>query len=116
LARISPHRIELQVTDPEGRTVRLRTAVWVRHVLVLHPQMFSHRDEVRDAIADPDEIWQQWDGREEWLIYSKPTNAFPPCRWLRVPTRCEATGWYDVRSAYPTLEPVSEGKRIWKRK
>ena len=56
MARISKERTEWATTDPEGRSLLLRTDDWVNHIITLHPEMFGYQDEIRITIEQPDEI------------------------------------------------------------
>jgi hypothetical protein len=96
------------VATPLGFAVRCTQAYWQFIVSQKHPVLMGHEVEVRDTLADPDEIRRSRKDPHVFLFYrgSRP-------RWLcAVVRRVDGMGF--LVTAYPT-DAVKVGEVIWTR-
>lgn len=100
--------LAFEVSTPLGFTVRCTRTYWEFIVSEKHPVLTGRDEEVKQALADPDEVRRSRRGPHVLLFYR---GASP--RWLcAVIRREDGTGF--LITAYPT-DAIKAGEEIWTR-
>ncbi len=95
-----------EVMTPLGFTVRCSLSHWEFISSQKHPVLAGHVDEVREVLADPDEIRRSRKDPAVMLFYKGESP-----RWLcAVARRGDGTGF--LITAYPT-DAIKAGEMIW---
>jgi len=107
-------KAKFEVTDPEGRLVRLATSTWYGHIIIRHREMKQHYEKIKKTIAEPNVITED-PGRDYTLTYSN--NELTLSNFY-VHVAVQFDDKYekgDVRTSYITPH-LPKGKTIWIRK
>ncbi|WP_447972364.1 DUF4258 domain-containing protein [Nitrospira sp. Kam-Ns4a] len=100
--------ILFEVETPLGFVVRCTRAYWEFLVTHKHPVLHGREDEVRQALADPEEARRSRKDANVLLFYRGATP-----RWLcAVAKREDGTGF--LVTAYPT-DAIKIGEPVWKK-
>lgn len=100
--------LQFEVWTPLGFAVRCSEAYWQFIISEKHPVLAGREAEVKETLADPDEIRRSRKDSEVFLFYRG--NA---PRWLcAVVRRGDGTGF--LITAYPA-DAVKVGEAIWTR-
>lgn len=95
------------VATPLGFSVRVSRAEWTT-ILAKHPDLTQRVEDIKAALAAPDEVRQSRRDAAVLLFYRQEAAV---ARWVvAVAKRCEEAGV--LITAYRT-DAVKEGKRIW---
>jgi len=100
--------LALDVATPLGFTVRCTRAYWDQVILEKHPVLRGREEEVRQALADPDEVRQSRKDPAVLLFYR---GGAP--RWTCAVTKAEGGRGFLV-TAYPT-DAIKIGVTVWTR-
>ena len=100
--------ILFQVLTPLGFTVRCSRAYWDKVILQKHPVLRGREEDVRRALAEPDEVRRSSKDDAVLLFYR---GAKP--RWTCAVARHEGEDWFLV-TAYPT-DAIKIGVTVWTR-
>ena len=97
-----------EVKTPIGFTVRCTKVYWTFVVSEKHPTLAGHEGDVRETLADPDEVRRSRRDANVYLFYrgTKP-------RWLCAIVRREDGSGFLI-TAYPT-DIIKIGEVIWTR-
>jgi hypothetical protein len=98
----------IDVATPLGFTVRCTRAYWDHVILEKHPVLRGREGEVREALADPDEVRQSRKDPAVLLFYR---GGAP--RWMCAIAKAEGGRGFLV-TAYPT-DVIKIGVTIWTR-
>jgi hypothetical protein len=96
------------VRTPLGFIVRCTRAYWQFIVSEKHPVMDGRENEVKDVLADPDEIRESRKDDGVFLFYRGRSP-----RWLCAVTRREDGSGFLI-TAYPT-DAIKAGEVVWTR-
>ena len=97
----------LEVVTPLGFTVRVTKAYWEIISTLKHPVMQGHLEEVREALATPDEIRLSKSDGQVYLFY----KTRRPGRWVCAVSRRTGSDGFLI-TAYPT-DAIKEGEHLW---
>lgn len=97
----------LEVVTPLGFTVRVTKAYWEIISTLKHPVMQGHLEEVRGALATPDEIRLSKSDGQVYLFY----KTRRPGRWVCAVSRRTGSDGFLI-TAYPT-DAIKEGEHLW---
>jgi hypothetical protein len=101
--------IVFNVPTPIGFNVRTTRDHWKTITAIKHPSMKGQEVEVKNTLADPDEIRQSRRDSGVFLFY----RLQRPTRWIcAVVRRLNQEGF--LITAYLT-DSIKEGNRIWKK-
>lgn len=100
--------LAFEVATPLGFTVRCTRAHWEFIATQKHPSMSGREADVRQVLADPDEIRRSRKDPGVYLFYRADT-----LRWLCAVARRE-DGYGFVITAYPT-DAIKAGEVLWTR-
>jgi hypothetical protein len=95
------------IDTPLGFSVRTSREYW-RTVLTKHPEMVDRLDNVKDALANPDEVRRSRRDGSVLLFYRREMGR---PRWVVAVTK-RPNGEGFLITAYRT-DSVKEGERIW---
>ena len=98
-----------EVITPLGFTVRVTRAYWELIISIKHPVMSGHESDVKETLADPDEIRVSRGDPAVYLFYKSQRAS----RWFcAVAKRLDSKGF--LITTYPT-DSIKEGEHIWPR-
>ncbi|HVP68048.1 MAG TPA: hypothetical protein VMT17_12370 [Anaeromyxobacteraceae bacterium] len=100
--------LALDVETPLGFTVRCTRVYWERVILEKHPVLRGREADVREALANPDEVRQSRKDPSVLLFYR---GAVP--RWTCAVARTEGIRGFLI-TAYPT-DAIKIGVKVWTR-
>ncbi len=104
---VDDDEILFEVLTPLGFRVRVTKSVWELIITIKHPAMAGKEEDVKEALANPDEIRQSRSDEAVYLFY-KPERIG---RWVcAVTKRLDGDGF--LITAYPT-DAIKEGEVIW---
>jgi len=96
-----------EVITPLGFTVRLTRAYWELIVTMKHPIMSGHESDVKETLANPNEIRVSRSDPAVYLFYKSQQSG----RWFcAVAKRVDGKGF--LITTYPT-DSIKEGEHIW---
>ena len=96
-----------EVITPLGFTVRLTRAYWELIVTMKHPIMSGHESDVKETLANPNEIRVSRSDQAVYLFYKSQRSG----RWFfAVAKRVDGKGF--LITTYPT-DSIKEGEHIW---
>jgi hypothetical protein len=99
--------ILFEVMTPLGFQVRVTKAYWELIVTIKHPIMAGREEDVKMALAQPDEIRQSKSDEMVFLFYKEEREK----RWIcAVSKRTGSEGF--LITAYPT-DAIKEGVQVW---
>lgn len=97
-----------EVQTPLGFSVRCTRTYWNAVLLEKHPILRGREHEVRDALADPDQVRRSSKDLAVLLFYRGG-----PARWMCAVARRVRAGGFLV-TAYPT-DAIKIGETVWTR-
>jgi hypothetical protein len=103
-----PDDLIFDVQTPLGFRVRLSKQYWSFIISIKHPAMAGREDEVRSALAEPDEIRRSRLDSDVYLFYS----SIAARRWVCAVAKHHSEEDGFLITAYPT-DAINEGDRIW---
>ncbi|MFO7556096.1 MAG: hypothetical protein R6W88_12910 [Desulfobacterales bacterium] len=99
--------LAFEVITPLGFSVRVARAYWELIVSIKHPVMSGHESEVKETLANPNEIRVSRSDPAVYLFYKLQRTG----RWIcAVVKRLDGNGF--LITTYPT-ESIKEGEQIW---
>ena len=103
-----------EVKDPEGRIIRLASSTWNAHIIIRHPEMKHHYENIQKAITNPNVITENYE-RDYSLSYSNNELTLSNLYVNVVVGFDDKYKEGNIRTSY--LSPrLPKGKTIWIRK
>ena len=99
--------LAFEVITPLGFSVRVTRAYWELIVSIKHPVMSGHESDVKETLANPNEIRVSRSDPAVYLFYKLQRAG----RWIcAVVKRLDGNGF--LITTYPT-DSIKEGEQIW---
>ena len=98
-----------EILTPLNFTVRITQAYWDIITTIKHPIMLNCEAEVRETLAQPDEIRRSKSDRDVYLFYRARNHK----RWVCAVTR-RLNGDGFLITTYPT-DAIKEGEKLWQK-
>ena len=99
--------ILFEVMTPLGFQVRVTKAYWELIVTIKHPIMAGREEDVKKALAQPDEIRQSKSDEMVFLFYKEEREK----RWICAVSKQTGTEGFLI-TTYPT-DAIKEGVQVW---
>ena len=99
--------ILFEVMTPLGFQVRVTKAYWELIVTIKHPVMAGREEDVKKALAQPDEIRQSKSDEMVFLFYKEEREK----RWICAVSKQTGTEGFLI-TTYPT-DAIKEGVQVW---
>lgn len=99
--------ILFEVMTPLGFQVRVTKAYWELIVTIKHPVMAGREEDVKMALAQPDEIRQSKSDEMVFLFYKEEREK----RWICAVSRQTGSEGFLI-TTYPT-DAIKEGVQVW---
>jgi hypothetical protein len=99
--------ILFEVMTPLGFQVRVTKAYWELIVTIKHPVMAGREEDVKKALAQPDEIRQSKSDEMVFLFYKEEREK----RWICAVSRQTGSEGFLI-TTYPT-DAIKEGVQVW---
>jgi hypothetical protein len=99
--------ILFEVMTPLGFQVRVTKAYWELIVTIKHPVMAGREEDVKMALAQPDEIRQSKSDEMVFLFYKEERDK----RWICAVSKQTGSEGFLI-TTYPT-DAIKEGVQIW---
>ena len=96
-----------EVMTPLGFQVRVTKAYWELIVTIKHPVMAGREEDVKKALAQPDEIRQSKSDEMVFLFYKEEREK----RWICAVSKQTGTEGFLI-TTYPT-DAIKEGVQVW---
>ena len=96
-----------EVNTPLGFQVRVTKAYWKLITTIKHPVMAGREEDVKKALAQPDEIRQSKSDETVFLFYKAERQK----RWMCAVSKRNGKEGFLI-TAYPT-DAIKEGVEIW---
>jgi len=96
-----------EVMTPLGFQVRVTKAYWELIVTIKHPVMAGREEDVKKALAQPDEIRQSKSDEMVFLFYKEEREK----RWICAVSRQTGSEGFLI-TTYPT-DAIKEGVQVW---
>jgi hypothetical protein len=104
---LSMENLIFEVITPLGFSVRVTRAYWELIVSIKHPVMSGHETDVKETLANPNEIRVSRSDPAVYLFYKLQRTG----RWIcAVVKRLDGNGF--LITTYPT-DSIKEGEQIW---
>ena len=104
------------VADPQGNTIILTKECWANHICVVHTEMRSRLDNIRETIENPDYIYVSKSNEQTYLYFRAYADPTLKCQFILVAVHRRANqkrGF--VQSAYPVKSLSQGGLLVWKK-
>ena len=99
--------ILFEVMTPLGFQVRVTKAYWELIVTIKHPVMAGREEDVKMALAQPDEIRQSKSDEMVFLFYKEEREK----RWICAVSKQTGSEGFLI-TTYPT-DAIKEGVQVW---
>jgi hypothetical protein len=99
--------ILFEVMTPLGFQVRVTKAYWELIVTIKHPIMAGREEDVKMALAQPDEIRQSKSDEMVFLFYKEEREK----RWICAVSKQTGSEGFLI-TTYPT-DAIKEGVQVW---
>lgn len=99
--------ILFEVMTPLGFHVRVTKAYWELIVTIKHPVMAGREEDVKKALAQPDEIRQSKSDEMVFLFYKEEREK----RWICAVSKQTGSEGFLI-TTYPT-DAIKEGVQVW---
>ena len=99
--------ILFEVMTPLGFQVRVTKAYWELIVTIKHPVMAGREEDVKMALAQPDEIRQSKSDEMVFLFYKEEREK----RWICAVSKQTCSEGFLI-TTYPT-DAIKEGVQVW---
>ena len=99
--------ILFEVMTPLGFQVRVTKAYWELIVTIKHPIMAGREEDVKMALAQPDEIRQSKSEEMVFLFYKEEREK----RWICAVSKQTGSEGFLI-TTYPT-DAIKEGVQVW---
>lgn len=99
--------ILFEVMTPLGFQVRVTKAYWELIVTIKHPVMAGREEDVKMALAQPDEIRQSKSDEKVFLFYKEEREK----RWICAVSKQTGSEGFLI-TTYPT-DAIKEGVQVW---
>jgi hypothetical protein len=99
--------ILFEVMTPLGFQVRVTRAYWELIVTIKHPVMAGREEDVKMALAQPDEIRQSKSDEMVFLFYKEEREK----RWICAVSKQTGSEGFLI-TTYPT-DAIKEGVQVW---
>ena len=99
--------ILFEVMTPLGFQVRVTKAYWELIVTIKHPVMAGREEDVKKALAQPDEIRQSKSDEMVFLFYKEEREK----RWICAVSKQTGSEGFLI-TTYPT-DAIKEGVQVW---
>ena len=99
--------ILFEVMTPLGFQVRVTKAYWELIVTIKHPVMAGREEDVKKALAQPDEIRQNKSDEMVFLFYKEEREK----RWICAVSKQTGSEGFLI-TTYPT-DAIKEGVQVW---
>ncbi|GAB4496419.1 MAG: hypothetical protein OHK003_01480 [Anaerolineales bacterium] len=99
--------ILFEVMTPLGFQVRVTKAYWELIVTIKHPIMAGREEDVKMALAQPDEIRQSKSDEKVFLFYKEEREK----RWICAVSKQTGSEGFLI-TTYPT-DAIKEGVQVW---
>ncbi|MCL4272919.1 MAG: hypothetical protein QY328_18240 [Anaerolineales bacterium] len=96
-----------EVMTPLGFQVRVTKAYWELIVTIKHPVMAGREEDVKMALAQPDEIRQSKSDEKVFLFYKEEREK----RWICAVSKQTGSEGFLI-TTYPT-DAIKEGVQVW---
>lgn len=96
-----------EVMTPLGFQVRVTKAYWELIVTIKHPVMAGREEDVKKALAQPDEIRQSKSDDMVFLFYKEEREK----RWICAVSKQTGSEGFLI-TTYPT-DAIKEGVQVW---
>lgn len=96
-----------EVMTPLGFQVRVTKAYWELIVTIKHPIMAGREEDVKKALAQPDEIRQSKSDEMVFLFYKEEREK----RWICAVSKQTGSEGFLI-TTYPT-DAIKEGVQVW---
>ena len=96
-----------EVMTPLGFQVRVTKAYWELIVTIKHPVMAGREEDVKKALAQPDEIRQSKSDEMVFLFYKEEREK----RWICAVSKQTGSEGFLI-TTYPT-DAIKEGVQVW---
>ena len=96
-----------EVMTPLGFQVRVTKAYWELIVTIKHPVMAGREEDVKMALAQPDEIRQSKSDEMVFLFYKEEREK----RWICAVSKQTGSEGFLI-TTYPT-DAIKEGVQVW---
>jgi hypothetical protein len=96
-----------EVMTPLGFQVRVTKAYWELIVTIKHPVMAGREEDVKMALAQPDEIRQSKSDEMVFLFYKEEREK----RWICAVSKQTSSEGFLI-TTYPT-DAIKEGVQVW---
>ncbi len=101
--------ILFEVLTPLGFQVRVTKAYWELIVTIKHPIMAGREEDVKMALAQPDEIRQSKSDEMVFLFYKEEREK----RWICAVSKQTGSEGFLI-TTYPT-DAIKEGVQVWRK-
>ena len=99
--------ILFEVMTPLGFQVRVTKAYWELIVTIKHPVMAGREEDVKMALAQPDEIRQSKSDEMVFMFYKEEREK----RWICAVSKQTGSEGFLI-TTYPT-DAIKEGVQVW---
>ena len=105
-----------RVTDPQGNIIILTSECWRDHICIVHTEMRTRLDEIRETVIDPAFIYTSKSSAQTHLYFRQYADPTLNCQYLLVTVQRRANqkrGF--IQSAYPVKSLSKGGVLEWKK-